>query len=1169
MIRVFISYAWDNTTRVNNYVCDIKRDLENLNILTYLDMSNNKELGSSIRSYIDNIKVVDYIIIVCTNEYFRKIYDDKTVLYEEWKLILNRLNDMNVVLPIVYENECTNKIPPELKDIVRYDSTDSIDKLVKSRINKDICNHNFSPNDEHLFENSAYNIAKELFPNYVWKIKDTNNIISYLSNNSAVNIIKPKEEIYTSHKLDIETVFLEGFFQCELKTVLVFSNSYIQNSFKYMANKQYQKVHKNIHFFDKEIIEKIKDYSVFLESTPSTYKLDDAYYLYNVVSLYFVDNKDYYSMQTQAIYNSDIYSFDFNINESFGLFSELYDAVEYKLYIRILAKKDGFIKIIIDKNQPFKTLDNNSINISKGINELLVPIQITKNGRFFDSYIEILFNEGKLTKKLSSFSVSPLKTPKIYFKAQQQILTSLEIWIRENINSDSNIFLSIFANAGNGKTYLCKSFANLMTEHYSDSHDCIYYCFTGNEYEDRTIIANILFYTLLSIPFDYSNDWLNTEQISKNVLRCHIKKTLAALKDLNCDYAEIMALLVKTDNKGGLCSDNRFYRKKKMIIIDDIQKLSLNNSNLFTVINKQTLSTNNNLLFVVAAREKELRPNMLDYIKRVSNPYQLKEMTSQDIKASIMLSSPNLTEFLERRSLSNYFDNLKVFYAIRLIEKMINHTYKDLHDFNDRINTISYNISAPNYLKNIFSKLPSNEYNLLNEIYLQNRVGLTVNISDYIDLKNIIDKFIILDIIQIINGCIKSTHDLYLESFNYYYDGNIAETLISKLINTKSFENQLLILAEIVKCESVDSSKYKKQAYELLKQEYAKTNFYRCLILAEGLMYKLDKTVFSDTDIVNIKFYYAVSLNHCGNIEMARLVFSEISNYKHTNDSKHMGIVLESKTEKINIDYWQLETDNILTEIEEVKLRCEIFLYSKNYNIINAYLNAYNRNMVTCLLLDEFDEAGLLFDKNIELATELNRRDYIGYAYMDYAKGLYNINIEESLEYLEKAYDIFTELLLDRRMHDCKCEIEFLKSILNHNNLVNLIESSKVLETKGYINIYVKSLIKITALELIKNNKVISILDDFLGDITLYSPAFDNRVQLLVFNMDIIKNKMLNQPLYNEKTESLMNILKRIGDSYSGPVNNNLNQTKSNSKIDWIFNFDRDEDSFYLDSRIW
>lgn len=71
------------------------------------------------------------------------------------------------------------------------------------------------------------------------------------------------------------------------------------------------------------------------------------------------------------------------------------------------------------------------------------------------------------------------------------------------------------------------------------------------------------------------------------------------------------------------------------------------------------------------------------------------------------------------------------------------------------------------------------------------------------------------------------------------------------------------------------------------------------------------------------------------------------------------------------------------------------------------YYNCLNRKMVTQYLLNKYEDAEITF-KEILNKTKLN--NYIAFAYMDSARGLYNKDISTAYERIKKATEYLENL---------------------------------------------------------------------------------------------------------------------------------------------------------------
>ena len=93
---------------------------------------------------------------------------------------------------------------------------------------------------------------------------------------------------------------------------------------------------------------------------------------------------------------------------------------------------------------------------------------------------------------------------------------------------------------------------------------------------------------------------------------------------------------------------------------------------------------------------------------------------------------------------------------------------------------------------------------------------------------------------------------------------------------------------------------------------------------------------------------------------------------------------------------------------------------------------------------------------------DVYKRQYEGFAHMDYAKSIYNVDIHRALELLNSAKKIFEEFNEPRRLLDCMSEIAFINAIIKKDySLFALQNICKNMQEKRYIQSYTRTCLKI------------------------------------------------------------------------------------------------------------
>lgn len=236
--------------------------------------------------------------------------------------------------------------------------------------------------------------------------------------------------------------------------------------------------------------------------------------------------------------------------------------------------------------------------------------------------------------------------------------------------------------------------------------------------------------------------------------------------------------------------------------------------------------------------------------------------------------------------------------------------------------------------------------------------------------------------------------------------------------------------------------------------------FYKYSAMIQGKMPK----------VLLVKYLYGFSLLHCGSSQHALDIFYDIHNqYQHLEKDK---LYFDNYSEIIDATYWRM--------IEPKK---QFFFINnfrkewKKYKICGnsrSYLTSTNRFMVQALLQDNFQLANKWFRKNLKLAMLYNSPEHIGYTFMDYAKGIYHLDLHTALNCLNKAEKIFSHVPNEkRRFLDCKCEIAYVRLLLGVGNISDLENASINLFSNGYWKQYLKSKLKLACYHIVMDKSVV------------------------------------------------------------------------------------------------
>lgn len=340
---------------------------------------------------------------------------------------------------------------------------------------------------------------------------------------------------------------------------------------------------------------------------------------------------------------------------------------------------------------------------------------------------------------------------------------------------------------------------------------------------------------------------------------------------------------------------------------------------------------------------------------------------------------------------------------------------------------------------------------------------------------------------------------------------------------------------------------------------YKKTQFYEVLQCSELIsVNKINQKHFKDFASICDFYQYADALNHCGSIKDSLVLFENISEFAlKSSDRDIIQLGMEARTETFNIRFWSLDIKNLVKDIDTfIKINLKNYKCSSILKRIDyPFYNCLNRKMVTLYLIENYTEAEQLFNQCISYKQAEN---YVAFAYMDSARGLYKHDTREARRRLICAYSILGKLntmnMEKRRYLDCCFELSYVDFILS-----NKLDKSKLLkqlhdqvieiQQAGLNSILEKCYLKLAACHLIINE---------------YKEA-ERYIDLLEHSQNFIVNKRIKL-----LTLHLKDILIKIS------IRNNLPDVLSEQKTAYTLVFNNrcstefaKEDVLIIESRLW
>ena len=331
---------------------------------------------------------------------------------------------------------------------------------------------------------------------------------------------------------------------------------------------------------------------------------------------------------------------------------------------------------------------------------------------------------------------------------------------------------------------------------------------------------------------------------------------------------------------------------------------------------------------------------------------------------------------------------------------------------------------------------------------------------------------------------------------------------------------------------------------------YDKTDFWNA--------YGYSKLIISFNNHSPIKDYIddiykeADELNHCGSIMKSRERFSLVVKLIDENQLDfYLSKKIEAQTEIYNISFWLLDTDGLINRIENTIAE----YYPKGVSSIKTirgqypYYNCLNRKMVTEYLLELYEDA----EKSFQLCLKESKlNNYIAFAYMDSARGLYKKNIQTAYIRLKKAFEILCILKEShretRRYYDCSVEIAYVRFVLADNTereslIFDLQDRVYDIKKNGLHSMAKKCYFKLAACYLV------------LGKIKQAKVYLD-----IIHNDKDFSNCPRNQLMYNSLQFGYYYLLNKKGNYYSNKefkaINFNCFERKQRAEL-------------YIETRLW
>lgn len=655
-------------------------------------------------------------------------------------------------------------------------------------------------------------------------------------------------------------------------------------------------------------------------------------------------------------------------------------------------------------------------------------------------------------------SVVPSSNYVIAYAQQSKIEAAILEFARAKV--ENNRIALVEGSGGFGKSYLMD---NLYRE-LSRSNDTQYFRFSDNKIYNCGLFYSLLLYINIGDTRGYS-----TSSIKEAVLQaCSSEKSRFLVELLNRGSTApekcIDFLWSKQQQHVLQLVFPQRNTMRRIIILDNIHKLESDSPEeqlLYQLLNEFSLLDNNQLIIATSRKPNTTHFDFHAVLNGLSRNDKITSLKYyfNDIPNNItfhrstdsVLTFSNILRKLIEETHCKKPDSLKLMAQIK-------------HQFEHVENRHSNEYQS--YLTGFLA------YNNVIDLVFTVESGIPYMTMIKLYAPDVVDYLIEQNIFKLIGNRVYPFHDHYVSS--YMSGKNMSSQTVSdleELVEYNPAEAYIYLALLLKRGNALFFSKIEK-ARKMRDRFFSQSKLHESYLLSQAIVDHINFDEPLDADEVYDVYILANSSFYTKDCDEVIALYKQVIEHgrKCRLDSVMWGILLRTRTELMNQYYWDLDLEKLRYELQIADNLFPIGSPNDHEIVRAACIHRINRRMVYELLIGKYEAARTDYEYCTQEALRLNHAACRGYAEMDFGKGLYLVNMHESLVHMEEAQRIFDEIGTEhRRQLDCACEVAFLRCMVYGDSPENFhaLESAAIdLYHAHYEEIYAKAKLKLAALHL-------------------------------------------------------------------------------------------------------